>query len=54
MDLTKTPKRVGYAFVPYQRMEKVYSPAKAIKAGTIFPELNIPMEDYQRGLFNGK
>ncbi len=54
MEIKKNPKRPGYAYVPFQRMEKVYSPAKAIKVGTIFPELNIPMEDYQRGLFNGK
>lgn len=54
METKKNPKRPGYAYVPFQRMEKVYSPAKAIKVGTIFPELNIPLEDYQRGLFNGK
>ena len=54
METKKNPKRPGYAYVPFQRMEKVYSPSKAIKVGTIFPELNIPMEDYQRGLFNGK
>ncbi len=54
MDSMKIQKRPGYAYVPFQRMEKVYSPAKAIKAGTIFPELNIPIEEYQRGLFNGK
>ena len=54
MDSIKYPKRPAYAYVPFQRMEKVYSPAKALKAGTIFPELNISLEDYQRGLFNGK
>lgn len=54
MEPMKNPKRPGYAYVPNQRMEKVYSPSKALKAGTIFPELNISMEDYQRGLFNGK
>lgn len=54
MDNVKCPKRPGYAFVPNQRMEKVYSPSKALKAGTIFPELNITLEEYQRGLYNGK
>ena len=53
MDITKT-RRPGYAYVPNQRMEKVYSPNKAMRVGTIFPELNIPMEEYERGLFNGK
>lgn len=47
-------RRPGYSYVPFQRMEKVYSPNKAIKVGTIFPELNIPIEEYERGLFNGK
>lgn len=54
MDIIKTPKRVGYPYVPMQRMEKVYSPNKAMRAGTIFPELNITMEEYERGLFDGK
>ena len=51
MDMLKKP---GYAYVPVQRMEKVYSPNKALKAGTIFPELNITIDEYERGLWNGK
>lgn len=51
MDMLKKP---GYAYVPVQRMEKVYSPNKALKAGTIFPELNITIDEYERGLYNGK
>lgn len=47
-------KQVGYAYVPVQHMEKVYSPSKALKAGTIFPELDITIEEYERGLYNGK
>ncbi len=47
-------KKPGYAYVPFQRMEKVYSPNKALQAGTIFPELNITIDEYERGLFNGK
>lgn len=46
--------REGYAFVPIQKMDKVYSPNAALKAGTIFPELNITIDEYERGLFNGK
>lgn len=53
MDIMKQ-RRPGYAFVVNQRMEKVYSPNKAMRAGTIFPELNITMDEYERGLFNGK
>ena len=47
-------KKSGYSYVPNQRMEKVYSPNKALKAGTIFPELNITIDEYERGLYNGK
>lgn len=54
MNMESRGKRPGYAFVPRQRMEKVYSPSKALKVGTIFPELNITMEEYERGLYNGK
>lgn len=53
-EFNKPMKRPGYAFVPFQRMEQVYSPAKAIKCGTIFPELDIPIDEYERGLWNGK
>ncbi len=54
MDTSRTYKRVGYSYVPVQRMDKVYSPNKALKAGTIFPELNITIDEYERGLYNGK
>lgn len=46
--------RVGYAFVPFQRLNKVYTPTKALREGTIFPELNLTIEQYERGLYNGK
>lgn len=54
--INKTPPvfRQGYAWIPVQHLDKVYSPNKALKVGTIFPELNITMEEYERGLFNGK
>lgn len=54
MDKMKPIWRVGYAYVPNQRMERIYSPAKAMRAGTVFPELDITMDEYERGLFNGK
>lgn len=47
-------KKAGYAYVPTQRMDKVYPPNKALSAGTIFPELNITIDEYERGLFSGK
>ena len=57
MDYIKENKakfRSGYAYIPIQTMDKVYSPNAALKAGTIFPELNITIEEYERGLWNGK
>lgn len=38
--------RVGYAFVVPQTMKETYSLCEALEAGTLFPELNIPMEEY--------
>lgn len=47
-------KKPGYAYVPVQHMEKVYPPNKALRAGTVFPDLDITIEEYERGLYNGK
>lgn len=47
-------RRVGYAYVPMQRLEKIYSPCQAMKAGTVFPELDITLDEYERGIFDGK
>ncbi len=49
-----TSSRIGYAFVPFQTLCKVYKPAKALREGTIFPELNLTIDTYERGLWNGK
>lgn len=34
--------KVTMAYVPWQHLDKVYEPAKALKAGTLFPELDKP------------
>jgi hypothetical protein len=36
------PLRLAQAFVPWQRMSQVFSPAEALAHGTIFPELVSP------------
>lgn len=46
-------KKVGYAYVPFQRLGKLYDPETAIRTGTIFPELNITIDEYERGLYSG-
>lgn len=33
---------LAMAYVPWQRFNETYEPAKALKAGTIFPELDKP------------
>ncbi len=45
---------VGYAYVPFQRLGKVYTPEKALERGTVFPELDISIAEYERGLYDGK
>ena len=47
-------RRIGYAYVPVQRIGKVYPPSKALQQGTVFPELDIGIDEYLRGLWNGK
>lgn len=50
----KPTRKAGYAYVPVQRLGKLYKPSAALQAGTVFPELNITIEQYERGLYNGK
>ncbi len=38
--------RVAYAYVPVQTMNELYADDKALKRGTLFPELDIPMPEY--------
>ena len=37
---------VGYAFVPNQMLDTVYDAAMALSRGTVFPELDLTMEEY--------
>lgn len=37
---------VGYAFVPVQRLESVYDCKEALERGTLFPELDLTMDEY--------
>lgn len=37
--------KLARAYVPYQIMDKVYSPKEALKKGTLFPELYMPFKD---------
>lgn len=33
---------IGMAYVPWQKFQKIYDPAKALCQGTIFAELDLP------------
>ena len=37
---------VGYAYVPVQQAETVYEPCRALDRGTVFPELDLPIDVY--------
>ena len=45
--------RVGYAHIPFQTLGKLFPPEKALMAGTVFPQLDLTIEEYERGLYNG-
>lgn len=38
--------KVGYAYVPIQKLGELYSTEEGLMRGTIFPELDIPMSEY--------
>ncbi len=38
--------RIGYAYVLPQAFDNLYSPEEALQNGTLFRELNIPIEAY--------
>lgn len=52
-DKDKFKGRVGYAYVPFSKLGKLYNPETALTLGTVFPELNLTIEEYERGLYNG-
>lgn len=41
---------IAMAYVPWQRFDKVYEPAQALRAGTLFPELEKPFLGNRRGM----
>ncbi len=41
---------VAYAYVPVQKMQETYPPEKALERGTMFPELDLPLGVYEKGV----
>lgn len=39
---------VGYAYVPIQYMDTVYSACESLENGTLFPELNLTIDKYSK------
>ncbi len=37
---------VGYAYVPVQFLDELYGVSKALTQGTIFPELDLSIDEY--------
>lgn len=37
---------VGYGYVPVQEMQELYDVSKALKQGTVFPELDLDITEY--------
>ena len=37
---------VGYGYVPIQTLGDTYSPLEALLAGTVFPELELTIDEY--------
>ena len=52
MDFNELP--FAYAFVEPQTTFNTYTPEMAIEYGTLFPELNLPMCEYLRGVKEDK
>jgi hypothetical protein len=44
---------LAYAYVPIQKINNVYSSKEALKNGTLFPELNLPLGVYGANAFGG-
>lgn len=40
----------GYTYVPVQNLTNLYDQASALASGTIFPELDIGIMEYTRGI----
>ena len=45
-EATLHDKPLGYAYVPIQRWRMLYTPENGLKRGTLFEELDKPMEVY--------
>lgn len=45
-EATLFDKPIGYAYVPIQRWRMLYTPEAGLKRGTLFEELDKPMEVY--------
>jgi len=44
--------QLAFAYVPYQKADKIYKPKDALKQGTIFPELYMPYIEVPSTLYD--
>ena len=54
LNMTCSNAKIGYGWVPMQQLGTVYSYEDALKYGTLFPELNLPLGVYGKKAFGGK
>ncbi len=43
--------RLAHAYIPYQQYTDHYTPARALKQGTLYPELYMPYQPGPRGYY---
>jgi len=46
--------QLARAYVPFQRMNQVYSPSEALRKGTLFPELYMPYDEKKKMMEEGR
>lgn len=46
--------QLARAYVPFQRINQVYSPSEALRKGTLFPELYMPYDEKKKMMEEGR
>lgn len=50
----RNDKSLARVYIPFQIMNRVFSPSEALKKGTLFPELYKPYKEKVSGLYGGE
>lgn len=52
LEYNDNDRRLGYAFVPVQTLDKVFTPEEGLARATMFPELYLPLGVYGGGVLD--